>query len=730
MKKKILVVDNHPMILRLMANFLSKEGHQVMTAEDGLAALNLLESFTPDIAFVDLVMPNISGDKLCRIIRSMPRFNHLFIVILSAIATEENIDYKAFGANACIPKGSVKAMQKHVLAALQKRENILDVLPRLQEDGRFSTITRELLSSKKHYEAIVNNMSEGVFELTPDGTIVFANLAATEMCGIAEERLLASNFSELFAAPAREKITAALAGGAAEKEALRNDAPLSMHDRHVSLQLLEISEGPQQVIIAITTDISERYESERALLASETRFRELFNSMSTGVAVYEAKDDEATDFIIVDFNQAATRIEKTSKEKIIGRSLLEIFPGVADFGLLTVLRRVRETGVPEHHPVSLYRDDRIVGWRENYVYRLPSGEVVAIFDDVTARRQAENELAFESALNEAVARISRMIISADSLDALSGNLLSEVVTLTGSRFGMVGFIEPGTENLHAVAFSPEMYDVCNLGGQEKAVIHKPQGLLGWILENRTSIYSNAPDKDPRAKGIPVGHVPVTRLLAAPAMLADDLIGVIALANSARNYEKKDLATVEQFASLFAMAVQKKWSQDHIARLAHHDSLTGAVNRHLFPDRLAQAMISARRQRRKVALFYLDLDNFKPINDTHGHLAGDAVLREVTARLHAAFRASDTVARMGGDEFAVIGEDLARKADALAMAEKIVRALARPVEFKGTPLAITASIGISIYPDDDRNIDSLLQKADEAMYRAKKKPGTCYEFHGA
>ncbi|MFA6465223.1 MAG: diguanylate cyclase [Desulfurivibrionaceae bacterium] len=731
MTLKILVVDNHPMILKLLANFLEKEGHEVMTASDGLAALSVLEVYTPDVIFVDLVMPNIGGDKLCRIIRSIPRFADLFIVILSAIAAEDDVDYKKFGGNACIAKGSIKSIQKHVLEIIHhladKSPATLEPVANL-EDIQYRTITRELLSSKNHFEAIINNMSEAVFELTTDGTIIFANLAALSLCNLAEEKLLASNLIALFSEETQERITRLLAHPERLPQLIEDDPPLLLNGKHAALHFLELRQNDQPSIILIAKDISERYEAEQALQANETRFRELFNNMSSGVAVYEAKNIEATDFVFVDFNRAAERINKIRKDQVIGRSLLEVFPGAREFGFLAVLQRVWQTGKPQHHPVALYKDNRLSGWRENYLYKLPSGEVVAIFEDATARKQAEDKLAFESAMNGAVARISRMIISSDSLKDISAALLEEILALTGSKHGIVDLVDEKTNNLLAMAFSPEIRTMCAMQDESGACVHAPQGLINWVLGNKTGILSNSPLTDYRTKGLPPGPASLTRLLAVPAMFNNEFLGILSVANSPNDYEKRDLDTLEHFASLFALAAQKKQAQDHIAHLAHHDPLTGLINRHIFPDRLAQAMILSQRHRKKIALLYVDLDKFKQINDAHGHMAGDAVLKEIASRLLGLLRDSDTVARMGGDEFVIILHDIAGKTAVNQVAEKIIDTLAKPIFFHDTQFTVTVSVGISIYPDDDKQIDALIQKADKAMYQAKKSDTASHIFY--
>ena len=177
-------------------------------------------------------------------------------------------------------------------------------------------------------------------------------------------------------------------------------------------------------------------------------------------------------------------------------------------------------------------------------------------------------------------------------------------------------------------------------------------------------------------------------------------------------------------------MERKQAEEEIRKLAHFDKITGLPNRTLFFDRLAHAVAQAKRYRSKLALLFLDLDGFKNANDSFGHDIGDKLLQEVAQRLRHNTRKSDTVARMGGDEFIVILGKIAAAEDAAIVAQKIVRSLSVPMDIEGNTCRIGCSIGISIYPDDGEEQESLIKQADHAMYLAKNHGGNAYRFFAA
>ena len=166
----------------------------------------------------------------------------------------------------------------------------------------------------------------------------------------------------------------------------------------------------------------------------------------------------------------------------------------------------------------------------------------------------------------------------------------------------------------------------------------------------------------------------------------------------------------------------------IEHLAYHDPLTGLPNRLLLNDRLSIALSRSARSRSLVAVLFLDLDNFKPVNDRLGHVGGDALLRETARRLRAVVRQEDTLARLGGDEFVVVAEDLKELSSVVRVAEKVLAALRAPFEIDGHDFFLTASIGVSIGQEGSLDGEELVHNADTAMYRAKEKGRNRYELY--
>jgi len=194
--------------------------------------------------------------------------------------------------------------------------------------------------------------------------------------------------------------------------------------------------------------------------------------------------------------------------------------------------------------------------------------------------------------------------------------------------------------------------------------------------------------------------------------------------------KEEQYTKQLETDIATKTYEIKKQKDILFDQAHHDALTGLPNRVLFNDRLEHGIEQAKRHKTEIALFFIDLDHFKQINDSLGHLIGDKVLVAVTERLKAKIRKEDTLARLGGDEFTIIIEGMKEIQDVSHLAQKILEAITQPIYIEGHTLYISCSIGISLYPQDDIDANHLIKYADAAMYKAKEEGRNNFQFYAS
>ncbi|WP_347274737.1 sensor domain-containing diguanylate cyclase [Candidatus Kuenenia sp.] len=341
--------------------------------------------------------------------------------------------------------------------------------------------------------------------------------------------------------------------------------------------------------------------------------------------------------------------------------------------------------------------------------------------------QAEEAAAWEAKANAALVDLSKALVKPEnSIESLSALVLEYAKCLTNSPVGYVGYIDKQTNSFVSPAITPEVSKIFNI--PEKNIgVDEFQGLWGWVLENKKPLLSNDPLNDARSKASLNKNASLKRFLSAPAMLGEIIVGQIAVGNAANGYSGKDIQLLERIAILYAIAVQHLWTQEVITHMAYFDEITNLPNRRLFNDRLYVAISNANRYRQRLAVMFLDLDGFKDVNDALGHQTGDQLLREIAYRLNQTVRKSDTIARMGGDEFTVLLTQVEHESNIISVADKILEAVRQPVVLDGNTINITISIGIAQYPDNGKDVNTLLKSADIALYRAKESGKNNYQF---
>jgi PAS domain S-box-containing protein len=282
--KKILLVDDDRLMLKYLTDLLEREGHEVASAQDGFAALNLLTSFFPDIMFFDLIMPKIDGDKLCQIVRNMPHLKDCYLVILSGAVAELDFDHTEIGADAYIAKGPFDTTARHVLGAIEAAD-----APVQGEDSKAikglesvyaRRLTKELLSRNRHLETILESMAEGILEVY-SGKIVYVNAAAVSIFGLPPEKLLAARPQDLFEGEIQTHLAALIENDENKLADINPNTVIELSGRLVTIKSIPVKNDPFTFIILIE-DITERKKLEMRL--QHVQKMEAIGTIAAGVA--------------------------------------------------------------------------------------------------------------------------------------------------------------------------------------------------------------------------------------------------------------------------------------------------------------------------------------------------------------------------------------------------------------------------------------------------------------
>ena len=540
----------------------------------------------------------------------------------------------------------------------------------------------------ERYHLLYEHSRDILLFIHTDGRIIDANLAAILAYGYSREELLSMRIHDLRAPGTCSTIQAQLQD--ASKEGIlfetihiRKDGtpfPVEVNSHGAAL-----NEVP--VILSIIRDTTERLQVQNAFHESEVRYREMFENMSNAVAVYEVIHS-GKGFIFKEFNSAAEKIEKISRESVLGKSSFDVFPNLKEFGLIDVFSRVWQTGNPESFPTSFYQDHRLMGWRDYYVYKLNSGEIVTIYEDATAQKQAEESVWLEK---------ERAQVTLHSIG--DGVITTDVL-------GKIDYLNPIAQKL--------------TGWSEAAAIGLPLLTVFNIINDVT----NEVPENPVEKCIQMN----CSIEGANHIRLIDRAGkTIEIEHSAAPINDRHGDTIGAIL-VFRDVSDKRTLMRELSHQATHDALTGLPNRLLFNDRLSQALTHGRRNNLKIGIVFLDLDHFKNVNDTLGHNVGDLLLQAVSERLRRQLREGDTVARQGGDEFLILLPDLIHNMDAASIAQKILHSFSELFILEQHKVFVTPSIGISLYPSDGDTLETLVKHADVAMYHAKELGRNNYQFY--
>lgn len=342
-------------------------------------------------------------------------------------------------------------------------------------------------------------------------------------------------------------------------------------------------------------------------------------------------------------------------------------------------------------------------WSEEHRVR------IAVARDVTALKRAEN-------VRSALYRISEAAHAADSLPSLCGAIHRVIADLLPADKFYVALYDAAGNTISWPYFA-----------DDRQLPRVPEPLeedtaIAQVIRSGRALLATRDNRRLDAGPVRAPSGTLDDWLGVPLVTGKDVMGVVVLENASQGepYTDKHRDLLQFVSTQVASAIERKQAQERLLHMANHDALTGLANRALFYDRLKMALHRARREEECLGLLYLDLDDLKTVNDSLGHQAGDRLLCELADRLVSCTRASDTVARMGGDEFTILLTGVTDASGVDVVIGKVREALGVSMKLEDRDIALSVSIGKAVYPKDGELPDSLVRRADADMYEKKRR----------
>ncbi|ATX80506.1 PAS domain S-box-containing protein/diguanylate cyclase (GGDEF) domain-containing protein [Mariprofundus aestuarium] len=670
---KLLIVDDEQTMRSTSRIMLEDAGFQIIEAESYDQAINLMDS-SIDVALLDVVLKEKSGLDILKYIRH--HFPTCPAIMISAHANKEN-------AIAALHEGAADYLEKpvnppqliHTIKHWASYRTMQQDNARLQD---YMATTEALREREAHFAGVLDITRDAIISVSQDQSIQIFNKGAERAFGYRADEVLGKPLDILLPETAtkthQNHIREFIAGedtrrpmhGCREVQARRKDGTLFSADATIS----KLSTEHGITCTAMLRDITERKRTESELLESEARFSQLFERHNDIMLLIDHQSGS-----IVDANPSAAEFYGYPLKTLRGMNVSQI--NAQPESLIHPLRQLAIAGEKSEFVLEHRLADgsvRTVEARISTVNHNGKSLFFSIIHDITERKETETELHIAATAFES--QESLMITDANGMVLRVNNAFTECTGYTAEE--IVGqtpkILKSGR---HDAAFYAAMWDSINRTGSWQGEI--------WDRRKNGDIYP--------------------KWLSISAVTGEN-------------------GNVTHYVGSHIDITERKAAEEEIKNLALYDPLTNLLNRRSLRERLRQALASSRRSTKEGALLFIDLDNFKNLNDTLGHNIGDLLLQQVALRLLSCVRENDTVARLGGDEFVVLLEDLSSQpmeaaAQTEAVGEKILATLSQPYQLASKECRSTPSIGAALFDSSTLEMDELFKHADIAMYQAKK-----------
>ena len=603
----------------------------------------------------------------------------------------------------------------------------------------------EAQRSQKRLRDLIDGIGPSMFVglMTPQGILIEVNRSALAAAGLKLEDVLGKPFEETYwwayshevQQQLREAIARAVGG-----ESSRYDVQLRAAENHLidvdfSLQPLQDETGEVVFLVPSANVITERKQTENALRVSEEKFRGLFESSRDAIMTLESPSWRSTSA-----NPATVKMFRAkNEEEFISLGAWALSPERQPDGRASAeqAREMIDTAMRDGSHFFEWMHRRIGG--EDFPANVlltrmeQRGKVMlqATVRDITQDKAAERTITRLNRVYAMLSGINVLIVRVHDRDELFREACRIAVKAGGFRMAAIAIVDSSTMKIVPVASAGKdealLSDVKRLMGSSEDA---PNTMLAQAIREKKAIVSNDTQSDPRALiGNQYTKSSVRSMVVFPLIVSDEAVGVLALyAIESEFFHEEEMKLLTELVGDISFAINNLDKQERLNYLAYYDVLTGLANRTLFLERVAQYMRSAVSGGYKLAVFLVDLERFKNINDSLGRPAGDALLGQVAEWLTHTLGGANLLARFDADHFAVVVPEIKQDGDLARPLEKMTAAfLDHTFRLNDGVFRIAAKVGIALFPDDGANADTLFKHAEAALKRAKAS-GERYLFY--